>query len=395
MARAAGRVQVSRAISQRATRLTMDLGSTASVGTASSVVSRIESLGTKLPARSFGTGDWEKLGGGRLPAELERVTGIRERRICREGEDSFTLAVDAAWDCLSHSRHAPEDIEMLISCSISKYKGQLSFHFEPPLSLSIKEAIGASEAISFDVSNACAGMMTGVLILDDFIRRGAVRCGMVVSGEYISSIGANARDAASPPGSQVASLTVGDSGAAVVLERRESGLGGIHSCELVTHAEHVDLCIGKACPTAPGATMMTSARELHDVAIAAATPAIARALEQNGLTFDRIDHAIPHQTSVRAIRAGIRSYRRVLGASPRNVIINLARLGNTGSTTHFIALHDALRDGTIRAGDSVLLITYASGLVVGTLVMTVDDLATRMAQPGAASSPDAEALAWA
>lgn len=357
---------------------------------------RIESLGVKLPARRFTTRDWQDAGGGRLPLELERMTGIRERRICSEGEDSYTLAVDAAWDCLAHSRHVPEDIEMLISCSISKYRGIESYHFEPPLSLSIKEAIGASTAISFDVSNACAGMMTGVVILNDFIRRGGVRCGMVVSGEYISSIGANARaEGAVPPADQLASLTAGDAGAAVVLERAKGGAAGIHACELITHAEHVDLCVGKACPTGPGATMVTRARALQGVAIEAATPAIERALKASGLTYGQIDHAIPHQASARAIRAGARHYRKQIGESPRNVVINVERFGNTGSTTHFLALSQGIREGTIESGDRVLLVTYASGLVIGVIVLTVDDLEKEMRGGRTLSAGSREGRAWA
>ena len=113
--------------------------------------------------------------------DLEKLTGIRERRVCSEGEDSYSLAVDAAWDCLSRSRYEPGDIEMLISTSITKYQNGLVFRFEPSLSFFVKEAIGASRALHFDVANACAGMLTGVYILDDFIRRGVVKRGMVVS----------------------------------------------------------------------------------------------------------------------------------------------------------------------------------------------------------------------
>ena len=81
--------------------------------------------------------------------DLERLTGIRERHVAAEAEDSFTLALGAARDCLERSRYRPEDIEMLISASITKYMDGLSMRFEPPLSLSIKEAIGAHNAVNF------------------------------------------------------------------------------------------------------------------------------------------------------------------------------------------------------------------------------------------------------
>ena len=51
--------------------------------------------------------------------------------------------------------------------SITHYVGGLRLQLDPPLSVSLKEAIGAGRAMSFDLSNACAGMMTGVFILND------------------------------------------------------------------------------------------------------------------------------------------------------------------------------------------------------------------------------------
>jgi hypothetical protein len=63
---------------------------------------------------------------------------------------------------------------VLIVAIITRYVGGLRMQLEPPLSLSVKEAFGAQRAISFDLSNACAGMMTGVFILNDLIRQGRI-----------------------------------------------------------------------------------------------------------------------------------------------------------------------------------------------------------------------------
>jgi 3-oxoacyl-[acyl-carrier-protein] synthase-3 len=337
--------------------------------------SRIESVGLKLPKRRLSTKDLLDSCPHRPRVDLERLTGIRERRVCGEGEDSFTLAVDAAWDCLAHSDHGPEDIEMVVSCSITHYREDLSLQIEPSMSFGIKEAIGADRALSFDVGNACAGMMTGVAIVENFIRRGVIRRGMVVSGEYISSISDNgAREVRSILSKQLASLTVGDAGAAVILERAERGEAGIEAWEFVTHAEHNRLCIGSPCKTAPGAAMFTKPRKLHDVAIKAAMPPIARVLASCGLDIRDIDHTIPHQTSKRAIRAGTAHMKNVLGALPRNIICNVEEVGNTASTSHFVALYRHLEEGTFESGDRIMLLVYASGLVVGCLVFTIDEL---------------------
>jgi len=83
-------------------------------------------------------------------------------------------------------------MEMLINCSITKFKGGLSNRFEPALAHSIKDAIGAYKALSFDIGNACAGMMTGVFIMNEFILNGEIERGIVVSGESIANPSTNA-----------------------------------------------------------------------------------------------------------------------------------------------------------------------------------------------------------
>ena len=69
---------------------------------------------------------------------------------------------------------------MLVVSSISHFVGGLRVQLEPPVSVSLKEALGARRAMSFDLSNACAGMMTGAFILNDLIRHGRILRGMVV-----------------------------------------------------------------------------------------------------------------------------------------------------------------------------------------------------------------------
>ena len=115
---------------------------------------------------------------------------------------------------------------MLISTSITRSKGRYTQSFEPPLSLYVKQAIGAAQAANFDLSNACAGMLTGVFVLQNLVARGEISCGMVVSGEYISHLSWNAaRQIRSLFSKQLASLTLGDAGAAVIVERAPSGAG--------------------------------------------------------------------------------------------------------------------------------------------------------------------------
>ncbi|NIM15740.1 MAG: 3-oxoacyl-ACP synthase [Candidatus Aminicenantes bacterium] len=337
--------------------------------------SMFESLGISLPEKRLSTGDLVNSCRHWIKFDLQKLTGIRERRICSNGEDSYSLAINAALDCLAHSRYTAEDIDVLINCSITKYNSDLNYQFDPPLSFFVKEAIGAKRALYFDVTNACAGMLTGVYILDNYIRRGIIRCGMIVSGEYVSSISDNAaREIRTILSKQLASLTVGDAGAALIMDRAKDGIPGITACELETYAEHSNLCIGKACKNAPGAAMFTEARKLHNVAISLAHPTMLRTLKKSGVSIQDIDWLIPHQTAARAIRAGTRKIGARVGGVPRYVVYNLAEFGNTASTTHFVALYKYLQEQRFRPGDRIQLLAFASGVVIGSVIFTMDEL---------------------
>jgi 3-oxoacyl-[acyl-carrier-protein] synthase-3 len=344
-------------------------------GPAEPYVSRFASIGVKLPERRLTTDELIARLRHHPHIELEKLTGIRERRICSPGEDSYTLALDAARDCLARSAVRAEELELVICASITRYVGGPSYRFEPPLSLSIKEAIGAHAAQHLDLSNACAGMMTGVFLLNDLVRRGVIRRGMVVSGENISGLGENAaHDIRSVLSRQLASLTLGDAGAAAIVERAPAGAPGIVLAGFTTISEHSRLCVGFPAPTRPGAMMFTRARTIHRVAMEDAPPLVEEMLADAGLTLPEIDWLIPHQTSARAIRAGEKTLAARFGGGPRHMVVNVEEMGNTASTTHFVALHRLLSEKRLAAGEKVMLLSLASGLEIGIVVFVLDEL---------------------
>jgi 3-oxoacyl-[acyl-carrier-protein] synthase-3 len=336
---------------------------------------RIEAVGAKLPERRLTTADLMASARHHPHIDLERLTGIRERRICGPGEDSLSLAVDAARDCLARSRYTGADLDVVISTSITRHAGAAAHRIEPPLSLSIKQAIGAPRATSFDLSNACAGMLTGVFLLNDWIRRGAIRRGLVVSGEHITGLGGNAaraiRSVLSP---ELASLTLGDAGAAVLVDRAPADHPGIVLTGFTTLAEHSRLCVGLPAWNEPGARMFTRARTIHKVAMADGPPLLEEVLGEHGLSLGDVDWLIPHQTSVRAIRAGERALAARTGEHPKHVIVTVDEYGNTASTTLFLALHRYLSEGKLAPGDRVLLLSVASGLEIGIAALVPGEL---------------------
>ena len=340
--------------------------------------SRFVGIGASIPERRLSSDELMASTAHRTGIDLERLTGVRERRIAGEDEDSYTLALDAARDALAHADCAAEDLDVLIVSSITHYVGGLRMQLDPPVSVSLKEGLGARRAMSFDLSNACAGMMTGVFILNDLIRQGRIRRGMVVSGEYISQLGVNAaREIRTIADDQLASLTLGDAGAAAILERAPEGAPGIEVAGFTTLAEHSRLCLAFPAKIGRGAAMYSDARALQEVGIEDTVPMLREALDQAGLEFDEIDYFIPHQTSARAIKKGVQEFSEIMGHAPKHVVVTVDEFGNTSSTTHFVAMWKYLNEGRFAKEDRVMLLSIASGLEVGIVIFKVDQLIGR------------------
>jgi len=340
--------------------------------------SQFESIGVNIPEKRANTKEIVGKMDERTIKKFELLTGIKERRVCSPGEDSYTLSVNAAKDCLKYSKYLSENLDMIICCSISKNKDGMSYQYEPPLSLYIKEAIEANNALSFDISNACAGMLTGVLIADDFIRRGAIRTCMVVSGEFITNLKDHAaRTVKDIKSSELASFTVGDAGAAVILEQIPKAHEGLIVSSFTTLAHYNDLCTAQQSRRSPGFFMKTNARKIHQVAISDSTNIVQKALEDNNLTFDKIDYFIPHQTSKRSISSGVKHYTNYFGVKPQKVVINLKEFGNTASTTHFLAMYRFLKENRFQSGDKIMLLSFASGLVIGVAIFEMNGMVQR------------------
>ncbi len=340
--------------------------------------SRFAGIGACIPAGRLTTDELMASTKYKTDIELERLTGVRERPVVGAGEDAYTLALGAARDALAHAGIGAGDLDMLLVSSISRHVGGMRVQIEPPVSVSLKEALGARRAISIDISNACAGMLTGVFILDDLVRQGRIRRGMVVSGEYISELGRNAaqevRDVLSD---QLPSLTLGDAGAAAIVERAPDGAAGIEVAGFTTVARHSRLCVAFPATIGPGVTMHTKAREIHQAGTEEAVPLLREMLDQAGLQLSDIDYLVPHQTSVRAIRKGMEQWSQELGTTPKHVVVTVDELGNTALTTLFVALWKYLNEGRFAPGDRVMLLSLASGLEVGIVIFRLGQLVER------------------
>jgi 3-oxoacyl-[acyl-carrier-protein] synthase-3 len=320
---------------------------------------RLAGAGRHLPTTHLSTDDLMASTRHDTHIDLERLTGIYDRRVSTGADDSYSLATSAALDCLSRAQQDAASLDVVISCSITKFRGGLTQWVEPTMSGAV----------------AHAGMLTGVTVLNNWIRQGTVKRGLVVSGEYISQLGQNAaRHIRTIMSKELACLTLGDAGAALLLERAPAGSAGIRIAGFTTVANHSRLCLAYPKGNDPGARMFTDSRGIQRAAIASTPYLLHEILEAAGISMHDIDHVITHQTSARAIRKGMAALTASFGEGPRHdAVITVDRYGNTASTTHTVALVEELEAGRIRAGETIALIALASGLEIGVVLLTVDE----------------------
>jgi amino acid adenylation domain-containing protein len=344
----------------------------------------IESLGTYIPERRLST--QEVISGCRVRLDLpiERMTGIKSRRIAGDGEYSIQLAAKALTDCLARSVYRPEEIDLLICCNISRCDGpDFRFSCEPSTAARLQASFGLTRALAFDLSNACAGTFTAIALADCFFQTGLFHNALIVSGEYITHLARTAQlEIESFADPRLACLTLGDSGVAILLESSDSPGVGFEELGLMTLGAHSDLCIARESDQPNhGAIMLTDAVKASAVTIHQAVHHAHKTLIKRNWPLESIAQFIMHQTSETTLSGAVREINRMAGKEVchrGNTPYNLADLGNTATNTHMLALARAIRAGQVKAGSKVVFAISGSGQTVGTALYTFDDAPERL-----------------
>src|SRR6185437_13147860 len=114
--------------------------------------------------------------------QLEALTGIVERRWWEPGYPPSRGAVQAARKALAQSRVRPEDVEVLIYAAVCREE------FEPATACRVAAELGINPDTVYDISNACLGVLNGIVDIANRIELGQVRAGLVVSCETAREI---------------------------------------------------------------------------------------------------------------------------------------------------------------------------------------------------------------
>ena len=312
------------------------------------------------------------------PGQLETITGIVERRFWEEGQSLSRGAASAAVAALQRSDLESTDLGALI------YTGVCREDFEPATACHVAAALEeaghpiAPDAAMFDLSNACLGVLNGVLDLANRIELGQISAGMVVSCESAREIVEQTivsmlaqRDMTSFATS-LATLTGGSGAVAVIVRAAEPGakvarrlIGGVTAAA----PRHHDLCRwgmehakGSA---ADGRTeplfrqfMATDSAAVLEHGVTLGKQTWACFLEALGWSADSVDRTVCHQVG-RAHRDAILS---ALGIPGHKDYIAYEHLGNTGTVALPLAAALAEEREELRSGQRVAWLGIGSGL---------------------------------
>jgi 3-oxoacyl-[acyl-carrier-protein] synthase-3 len=106
-------------------------------------------------------------------------------------------------------------------------------------------------------------------------------------------------------------------------------------------------------------------REVFKRAVLAMEESSRAVLTQTGLVIADVDLVIPHQANIRIIE----SLAKRLDVPSGRLFINIDRYGNTSSASIPIALDEAIRQGRVGRGDTILMTAFGGGLAWGSILL--------------------------
>lgn len=296
--------------------------------------------------------------------QLEALTGIRERRYWNNGQTMAAGAIAAGRKALAQSAVKPEDISILI------YGGVCRDNLEPATACAVADGLGiSSKSQIYDVSNACLGVINGIVQAANAIELGQTRAALVVSCETAKPIVDLTIERMLRERTMdrfrlcLATLTGGSGAIAVVVCDRALApqghplLGGV----IRSRAEHHELCRwGPDTGNPPSAPMQmdTDAAAVMEHGVALGVETWYAFLEEMGWTAEQVDRTICHQVGA-PHREGV---LKALGVPLERDFVTYEFLGNIGTVSLPITAAIAEERGFLEKGHRVAFCGIGSGL---------------------------------
>jgi 3-oxoacyl-[acyl-carrier-protein] synthase-3 len=305
---------------------------------------------------------------GRLnlqPGQLQAWTGISERRWWQPGFQLSAGAIAAGRKALCKAAVEPADIGVLI------YAGVCRENFEPATACAVAEGLGVrGSAFVYDLSNACLGVLNGMIEVANRIELGQIRAGLVVSCETAREINEIAlarllKGADMEQFSRAIATFTGGSGAVAVLLTDGSfpGTPGHRLLGAVseTAPEHHRLCRWGLEPADGGRQeqfMSTDSVAVlkHGVQLGARTFGLF--LQHMGWQAAELDRVVCHQVGSGHQEAILKT----LQIPKDKDFVNYRFLGNMGTAALPVTAAIAEERGVLKAGQRTAFLGIGSGL---------------------------------
>jgi 3-oxoacyl-[acyl-carrier-protein] synthase III len=297
---------------------------------------------------------------------LELMTGIRERRLWPKHMRPSEASAQAGEATLEKAGIARRAIDAILHCSVSRD------FVEPATSTAVHRLMKLpNHVINFDISNACLGVLSGVLMMANMVELGQIQRGLVVAGENSRPLVENTinhlntdtglnRNDIKP---WFASLTIGSAAVGILVSHKDlapkghSLLGGVHRC----NTEFNHLCQGGADSGMGEEThplMQTDSEQLLVQGVALAAETWKETKNKLGWTNQTPDVVCTHQVGKRHRM----SLYEAIGLDPELDFATVETLGNCGAVSLPATVALAEEAGRLSPGDTLAMLGIGSGI---------------------------------
>ncbi|WP_110933160.1 beta-ketoacyl-ACP synthase III [Paenibacillus bouchesdurhonensis] len=287
-------------------------------------------------------------------------TGIRERHIAAPNQATSDLAYEAAVQALKSAGLAAEDLELIIVATVTP---DMTF---PSTACILQEKLGAKKAAAFDLSAACSGFVYSLATAKGFIQTGMYNNALIIGADALSRI--------TDYTDRNTCVLFGDGAGAVVVGEVPEGRGFL-SFDLGAEGAGGELLKleggGSRCPASEETVrdgkhfIYMNGREVFKFAVRVMGTATEEVLRKAGKDKSEIDLFVPHQANIRIIQSAMQR----LDLPEEKCVINVDKYANTSAASIPLALVEAVEEGRVKEGDTLLLVGFGGGLTWGASVL--------------------------
>ncbi len=321
----------------------------------SRIYSRIEGTGGYLPEKVLSNHDLEKMVETSDQWITDR-TGIKKRHIAADNETTCDLAEHAARQAIDAAGILPTDIDLIIVATTTPDR------VFPSTACLLQQRLGIRGCAAFDVQAVCTGFVYALGVADKFIASGSHRRVLVIGAETMSRI-IDWTDRAT-------CVLFGDGAGAVVLGASDEA--GILSTHLHADGQYKDLLSttggvseGYGDQESGVVYITMQGNEVFKIAVNTLGRIVDETLAANNMKKTDINWLVPHQANIRIINATAKKLKMNMD----HVVVTVQEHGNTSSASVPLALNEAVRDGRIQRGETVLLEAFGGGFTWGSALL--------------------------